>query len=408
MDHRLVTAQHIDDWFVENLCIRTELGTIEPFRMKPIQRVLIDYVADCFQKDVPAYLIILKARQEGISTLAEALLFFIVMNFANSRCLVTAHDDESTENVFDMANRYYDNLPGDPPETEKSSARALKFKDNNSEFVIKTAGAKGRVGRSHTLTAFHASELDFFSAALKTLQALMQSVPRVGGTVRLIESTADGPMGPMQMVWDRAVEGRNEWRPFFFAWHADAKYTRPLSWDDLEKYAEKGWVGRHKAWIEKGRRDGLGTSSARRGSAGIIGKLVGSGDATVDGGGTGEQGPGSGGESGGSGTPQLGQDEGSATPAADRGGHHLLPGSPGEPDAGDRTDEPDGSAVAPEASGSGGVNGRLSGGSAWGARRKGDPTVGDITAKTSFGLNSAMESSLTEYEEALMIEFSDI
>lgn len=402
LDYRTVTADMIDDWFVKNLKIRTEQGTIEPFHMKPIQRALTEYVADCWQSDLPCYIITLKARQEGISTWAEAVLFFISRNFHHSRVLVTAHDDEATANIFDMATRYYENLPDEPP-TEKSSARAIKFEDTGSEFVIKTAGAKGRVGRSYTLTGFHCSEFDFFPEALKTLQALMQAVPKIGGTIRIIESTADGPMGPMQTVWDRAIEGRNEWKPFFFPWHADGKYTRELSWNDLEKYADKTWVARHLSWIQKGRRDGVGKSTVRRGEPGIIGPIV--GYAQGNGRRTEQQDPGSRGESG-SGRPSQGeQGEGRPEPGVGGGGYHPLPGRERPGDAGDPATDP-GTASASSETGTGSRdNRRLSGSSPWGARRPGDPKVGDLTPKPQFGLEAAFESSLTEYEEADIIEF---
>lgn len=398
-----VTVKEIDEWFVENLRIRAEDGQIIPFTMKPIQFALTEHVVDCFRNGRPCYIIVLKARQEGVSTWAEALLFWMARNLPNSRVLVTAHDDDSTQNIFDMTYRYYENLPEEVP-TERSSAKTLRFEDTDSEFVIKTAGAKGRVGRSFTLTGVHISELDFFPDALKTLQSLMQSVPKVGGTIRIIESTADGPMGAMQLMWDRSVEGRSEFKPFFFPWHADAKYTRPISWSDLEKYGPKGWVNKHRAMIEKGRRDaalskerydGVGTGESGGGRSD-------SSDKNIGGSGTGgvetESGLTDSGGGGKGAKARGGKEKSEAGSASDRrwGARsvHRKRREDGERDPDDSRRDPDTGRI--------GKGRRIIGSSPWGTARIGDPK-GENPKYTD--LQGAFESSLTEYEEGLLIEF---
>ena len=57
-----------------NLKIKTKSGDIIPLELKPIQRIIADMVIDDLKNERPIRYIILKARQEGVSTLIEALI----------------------------------------------------------------------------------------------------------------------------------------------------------------------------------------------------------------------------------------------------------------------------------------------------------------------------------------------
>src|SRR5438552_2796192 len=59
----------------------------------------------------PVRIIVLKARQLGISTVTEAVLFWWAFMFPGSHELIISHEAPSTLNLFDMTRRYWETFP---------------------------------------------------------------------------------------------------------------------------------------------------------------------------------------------------------------------------------------------------------------------------------------------------------
>ena len=186
-------------------------------------------------------IIILKARQMGFSTLTAAIIFWMAATAHNVRCLIVAHTDEATKNLFQMMKRFYEHLPDKlKPMQRASNAQELVFdrptryrgnaKGLGSSIRCATAGGEG-VGRSFTLKALHLSEFAFWPGdKASTLLGLLQAVPDEPGTMVVIESTAKG-FDEFKKRWDNAVEAQREGRedgyiPVFFAWHEMKEYRR--------------------------------------------------------------------------------------------------------------------------------------------------------------------------------------
>lgn len=224
------------------LKIRTKDGHIIPFLLNEPQRRLYEVIRKQWQAGKPVRIIILKARQMGFSTLTEAIIFWLAVTAFNVECMIVAHTDEATKNLFRMSKRFYDHLPDRlKPMQQSSNAQELVFakparqkgnaKGLNSRIRCATAGGDG-IGRSYTLKALHLSELAFWPGnKLDTLTGLLQAVPDLPGTLIIIESTANG-YEEFKKLWDKAVsaqrEGREDFIPVFFAWHEMKEYRRSV------------------------------------------------------------------------------------------------------------------------------------------------------------------------------------
>lgn len=240
-------------WYEENLRIITKESGVVPFKLKNAQKVLERYKWDCMRAGKPCWLLVLKGRQIGISTWAAATLFRDARENSNRRSLSIAHDDEATSHIFGITKFYHDNLPDEVP-LEKSNRTELHFEDTNSVMRVRTAGAKGSVGRASTLQGAHLSELDKWPFPEELYQGLMPAIPSRGTVVVIAESTADGPMLLMNQLWDEAIEGKSEYMPFFFPWWTDDDYVRELTFEDLRKYAPREWVTQKKMKIRNAER----------------------------------------------------------------------------------------------------------------------------------------------------------
>lgn len=168
--------------------------------------------------------IILKPRQLGFSTLIMALFFLDAINNNNVECMVMAHDSDATENLFQMAHRFYVNLPADKqPKLNRASLRELSFSARNSRMRVMTAGTK-EAGRSFTFSKIHCSEVAFWpDPTIAT--GLLQALP-IDGCI-FFETTANGEGNFYHEEWQKAVLGASSMTPRFFPWFDHKEYRLP-------------------------------------------------------------------------------------------------------------------------------------------------------------------------------------
>ena len=242
--------------YIENcLWIKNKNGQVQRLKLNPPQEKLYKAVKDLDRAGKPIRIIILKARQEGFSTLTEALIVHGAVTHRNREALIVAHREDATSNLFRMSKRYFDMLD-EPlkPMLKASNARELVFENPTknpkerelhpglrSRIRCVTAGGKG-IGRSDTLQYVHISEYAFWpdgaGGKAETLLGILQAVPAEAGTMVVIESTANG-YDDFKAMWDRAVAGENDFVPLFFAWFEDPEYRKPVppgtEWTEEEK-----------------------------------------------------------------------------------------------------------------------------------------------------------------------------
>jgi len=228
--------------FMKLLSIRTKEGTIVPFRLNEPQERCYEAIAEQFRNGRPVRVIILKARQEGFSTLTEAIMTWLTSTAENTDALVIAHKEDATANLFRMTKLYYETMPDEiKPMRAASNAQELVFdrpsgapadigRGLRSRVRCATAGGQG-VGRSDTLRGVHMSEFAFWPGKkMETFTGIMQAVPSLPGTIVVIESTANG-YDEFQKLWDDSVKAwergeRDGFMPLFFPWFEMKSYRK--------------------------------------------------------------------------------------------------------------------------------------------------------------------------------------
>ena len=223
------------------LVIRDKKQKLVPLRFNEAQDNLYAVMRQQAALGKPIRIIILKGRQEGISTVTEALMFQDAATRPNVKTLIVAHNSDATSNLFKMNKLFYDCLPRRmQPMRKNSNARELTFENPTKDRKAKarrpglrsaircqTAGGGG-VGRSETLTNVHLSEYAFWPKNKKELLlGIMQSVPDDPNTMVVIESTANG-YDHFKELWDGAVSGENAWVPVFLPWYLEKGYRKAV------------------------------------------------------------------------------------------------------------------------------------------------------------------------------------
>lgn len=246
-------------WYFKNfLFIRNKKSQLVPFNINHAQDIVLEKIKWCEQNNVLKRFIVLKARQMGLSTLFEGIIFHDTANNDFKNSLIVAHEETASLNLFNMSKLFYENLPDViRPMKKYNNGKVLLFENptNSEDEKLKTPGLRskltvatagsGEVGRSSTTHNLHASEVAFFPDAKTTMLGLMQSVPDEMNTFVVLESTANGVGDYFHTIWNQAVRGENEFIPIFLPWFIDPLYKMPFKSDEEYKQfiSEVEYVG---------------------------------------------------------------------------------------------------------------------------------------------------------------------
>ncbi len=230
-------------YFAEHsLKLRPKSGPLEPFVFNPAQRRLHGIIEQQKAKTGKVRVVVLKARQLGVSTYVAARLYHKTIHNPGLRTIIIGHERRASSNLFQIVRRFHDHLPEDiKPSVGTSNAEELIFDRLDSGYVVSVATGEG-AGRSATAQCLHASEAAFWSALPIQMASLLQTVPGLADTEIIIESTANG-YNDFQMLWRKAESGESEFLPIFLPWFSDPGYREELPPDfetdgDESKLAE--------------------------------------------------------------------------------------------------------------------------------------------------------------------------
>ena len=208
------------------LRVKAKEGQIVPLILNSAQEYLHDRLETQLRETGMVRAMVLKGRQQGISTYTEGRFYWKVTHRKGVRAFILTHEDNATANLFEMTERYHNNCPAIVrPSTTTANAKELYFDKLDSGYKVGTAGTKA-VGRSNTIQYFHGSEAAFWPHADSHFAGVMQAIALAPGTEVILESTANGVGGRFYDMWVDAVQGKGDYEAIFIPWFWQAEYTR--------------------------------------------------------------------------------------------------------------------------------------------------------------------------------------
>lgn len=233
------------EYWAKHCCkIRTKQGKIAPLVLNRVQKRFLKMVLDQWERTGRVRMVVLKARQQGLSTVISALQYWWLSQREAQKGLVMAHEGDSSTTLLDMYRRIHDNAPDVVrPLTKYLSRNELNFHELDSALRVATAGGRG-IGRGETLTFAHLSEVAFWPVAFAhtNFNGLIQAVPEEEDTFIFLESTAQGVTGKFyemyQGAYDRTSILWNGYEVFFSAWFESHEYRSPAP-DDFQRTPEE-------------------------------------------------------------------------------------------------------------------------------------------------------------------------
>lgn len=233
------------------LKIRAKSGKVLPFELNEAQRYIHKRVEEQRAKTGKVRAIILKGRQQGCSTYVEGRFYWRVSHSKGVRAFILTHEEEATNNLFELADRYHENCPAlVKPSTGAANAKELYFDKLDSGYKVGTAGNKA-VGRSSTVQLFHGSEVGFWPNAQQHAAGIIQAIPDEPGTEAFLESTANGIGNYFHQQWQAAEAGESEYIAIFVPWYWQPEYKKAVPAGFVLTVEEKQYQDAYKLTLEQ-------------------------------------------------------------------------------------------------------------------------------------------------------------
>jgi hypothetical protein len=199
--------------------------TLSPDRLLGTQIYVMEQIADGLSRGIHTF-VILKGRQQGITTITLALDLYWIFRHAGMGGSMVTHDEESRDFFKLTLEEYITGLPKAFKQPIKLHNRNTLAIANKSRLSYQVAGttkrSKGKLGRGKGLTFLHGTEVSSWGdeEGLKSLNASLAQ----NNLNRLFvyESTARG-FNIYWDMWDTAKRS-NQQMAIFVGWWRNQKY----------------------------------------------------------------------------------------------------------------------------------------------------------------------------------------
>lgn len=176
-------------------------------------------------------IIVLKGRQQGLSTYSTARFYWKGSTEFGKRAFIMTHVDAATTNLFNMIKRFHDNVPAVvKPHTKADNAKELYFDKLDTRYSVATAGSR-EAGRSANAQYFLGSEVAFWPNGESNMRGLGQVIALEQGTEIILESTANGIGNYFHKAVLSAIAGKGDYEFVFIPWFWEDGYRRKVPKD---------------------------------------------------------------------------------------------------------------------------------------------------------------------------------
>lgn len=254
---KLIRILHSLPSFAKNfLIIHDKSGVERKFEMNRAQLYVHERLEAQLRETGKVRALILKGRQQGISTLIQARYFHKIITKRGKKAFILTHLSDATRAIFEMTKRYSENLePLLFPTPDKKNDNTLMYNALGSGYRVGTAGS-AEIGRSMTNQYLHLSEYAFYKDAARISLGLLQTVAEMADTEVIKESTANGIDNDFYLDWREAKNGKTRYQAIFVPWYWQDEYCIE---DDkfsprederywLEKFGSNGLRAGHLNW----------------------------------------------------------------------------------------------------------------------------------------------------------------
>jgi hypothetical protein len=203
-------------------------GSPVPFVLNRSQKYVWSRLSQQWEESGMIRANILKGRQQGMSTLIAALIFWKAVTCPCINATLVSKDYKSTKSLFDKIKRFTYERPIDKGiVVETCNLDEVRFKGTESLIRMSTARSE-QSQRGSTNQALFLSEAPYWENGVDQVSALFDSVARVPGTIIILESTARGKDQLFYGNYQLGLRPDSDWTSIFVPWYWQEEYRIPL------------------------------------------------------------------------------------------------------------------------------------------------------------------------------------
>ncbi len=221
------------------LKIKTKSAEIQSLFYNRAQRYVYKIIQRTRLERKPVRIVIVKARQTGISTGISSIIYHHTATRSNISSMISSHDQDSSNNIYGMYQLFYDRTDDTfKPMKKYSNRKELLFENPddskkslhpglNSRIIVETA-KNTSVGRSFTLQNFHGTEVAYWEKPEEVMMGIEEAVPDKEGTLIALESTANGIGNYFHRKCEQASRKETAYQIIFIPWFWEPEYQVAL------------------------------------------------------------------------------------------------------------------------------------------------------------------------------------
>jgi hypothetical protein len=204
------------------------------------QELFLEILETTRSRTGKAQLIVLKARQLGISTISEALVFHRTIFNPGMNTLIVAQDPGQADYLFEMSRLAYDMLPWwmRPESRYDQKGRLLVFDRRDeadrlvnpglrSQIFVEAANKMTGVAVGKTIGTAHLSEISLWPDAEILTEQVFPTL-NAPDELAIMESTARGRKNFWHQLFESSMKGETDWTPVFIPFYRVQRYRRPI------------------------------------------------------------------------------------------------------------------------------------------------------------------------------------
>jgi hypothetical protein len=226
------------DYWLRNYCfLIDESGDVIRFQFRMAQRILFDIIADLEERDSAIEIMVLKARQLGITSIIQPLIGHRIFFGYGVNAIAGSADQQKTQIMASKMLLSFDEMPvwlrPEPSRRVESEQGMLVFGRTLSGISFQHGAQMSGIARGTTPTCYHLSEVaSFTNPKVQIESSLFKCVhasPKVFG---VLESTGEGDKGWWPDKWRSS---KKDWPltrlcPLFLPWFCGIGLYPTATW----------------------------------------------------------------------------------------------------------------------------------------------------------------------------------
>lgn len=222
--------------------VKNKRGKIVPLELNPAQMVVWEEMKRLRAAGKPPWVLIAKARQQGMSTLAAAICAWIIFFRQGQNFLVVNYREDKVRELFAKVEFIYDHLPAEikPDKAPGSRSREILItKAPLSTMAIAESAENVEIGVSSTFQHGHLTEFPLWRDAEQSMGGFLPTVEPHVDSFLIGESTARAMGDWFHTFWEDSVAGKTRFSPVFVPWFKTPEYAR--GWEDDDEPLSPKW-----------------------------------------------------------------------------------------------------------------------------------------------------------------------